>query len=408
MNRYFLLLTMFILLSISISSQDFELEQESSEIPKEADNSQEDTVPEQEVAPPKERITKKETISNSVHSKEEIENTELSIEIVSDFIFRGQSFGGEVASQRNNSSYRSYTDAWAIQPYLVYKTPLQGFQLLFWGNLFLQHNSDRDSDRYLQNGPGQRNLGEELQRQYNQTGRIPLDTELDLLRANLYKEKNGLHRQNGVFLGGYYEWNTKFGEWTVGTWFWNNSNKAARFTWQEYFVWYKPKILPFLNPMFSAYFNASSDNGGDNSNPSGITNGQNYFSLDLNHEFGEGKFFRFIPSLHLGYVINNDNVNNKSGISNITTELKFAFGKFYTTANWIHRPDVTLFDVYDSNNLDGRTPNPARSSGIYNVYETEIIRRFTPEAAEYVNAQIRGQAIVNNLLYFAFGYETKF
>ncbi len=80
-------------------------------------------------------------------------------------------------------------------------------------------------------------------------------------------------------MGGYYEWNTKLGEWTVGLWFWNNADRAVRYTWQEYFVWYKPKILKYFNPMFSFYVSGSSDNGGSSSNPLGITNGQKIYIL---------------------------------------------------------------------------------------------------------------------------------
>lgn len=395
--RFFIWMFTCICLFSSGRAQDLENKEEP---PAQLDNSQ--TL--------KSKTNEPKTVSSQNNEKNSDEvNTEFSVEIVSDFIFRGQSFGGEPARRRNNTSYQPYTDAWAIQPYIEYSAPLAGLKFLLWGNTFLQHSTDRDRDRYLQTGPGERNLGDTLQTQLAQTGRLLMpESDLDYLRMNLYKEKNGLHRQNGVFLGGFYEWNTKFGQWSVGTWFWNNADRAARFTWQEYFVWYKPKLLPFLNPMISVYFNSSSDNGGSNSNPAGITNGQNYISLDLSHVFRDKKFFRITPSFHTGYLVNNDNINKKSGISNITSGLKFNFGALFTTLNWIHRPDVALFDIEDSNNRDSRTPNPSKQYGIHGLVHSEFNRRFTQQAAAYLGEQYSSQAIVKNLYYISFGYETKF
>lgn len=133
-----------------------------------------------------------------------------------------------------------------------------------------------------------------------------------------------------------------------------------------------------------------------------------YISLDLSHTYFEEKFFRITPTVHVGYVINNDNINKKSGISNITSGLKFNFGKFFTTANWIYGPEPILFDTLDSNNQDGWTPSPGKKYGIHTLILDAIERSFARESAAYVKEQYTSQRIVKSLFYVSLGFEIKY
>jgi hypothetical protein len=344
--------------------------------------------------------------NSSIPPKEK--KSDYAIELASDFIFRGQSFGGHNQNSRSNSSYRSYTDAWAIQPSFTYNTPINGFKFLFWGNVFLQHSRDRDSDWALQVAPSERDQGSEVLNMLNSGRTSTGSLDYDPSRLNFYKEKNGLHRQNGAFTGAYYEWETTIGIWSAGLWTWNNADKSNKYTWQEFFVWYKPSLLPYMNPMLQAYWNASSDHGGNKKEPQGITNGQNYFSVEMSHEYFKGDFFRLTPNLHTGYIVNNNNIDQRSGISNITSSLKLNFGNLFCVLNHIYRPETDVWDTDDKNRRDGKTPDPSKQNGIYSIARTSLQKQYGEAIGGYLSDQNSNQAINKVLYYISFGYENKF
>lgn len=343
-------------------------------------------------------------IQKDIYAKSSLD---LTLELSSDFIFRGESFGGEYVNRRNNTGYRSYTDSWSLQPDLLYQTPLKGLKILFWGNINLQHTRDRDSDHVLfQMGPGQEELFYTVTE--NLRGGIPFDP----FNTKQYKEKNGLARQNGAFLGAYYEWKAKIGYWKFGTWLWTNADKSVKYTWQEYFIAYKPKYLKIVNAEISVYFNTSSSNLGDNDNPPNVTNGQNYISLDLSYKFLKGNKFNIIPYLHTGYIVNNDNLHQRSGISNITGGIKFVFRKkFFFGINMVHRPEPKLWDTRDNNPRDGNTPDPSKQYGLVDkaIYrEIDQVYYNQPIMSTFVKEEYGAQTIVRNLYYINLGYMRRF
>jgi len=347
--------------------------------------------------------TKKDVITEA--KDKDLPLIEANMEVSSDFIFRGESFGGEYVARRNNTPYRAYTDSWTFQPDVLFHTPLEGLKFLFWGNLNLQHRRDKDSDyRILQDGAGQQERFLELYRDF-QGGGINFDPRV----TKAHKEKNGLSRQDGAFLGGYYQWNNRLGMFRFGTWIWNNADRSNKYTWQEWFVVYSPPFLKFLNPELSVYFNNSSSNNGDSNNPPNVTNGQNYISLDFSHTFREEQFFRIRPTLHIGYIVNNNNLNQKSGISNITSGIKFFFGSFYIGGFWVHRPEAHLWDV-DNNPRDGKIQDPSKQYGYLDqrIYrEIKQVYFNQPILADYLKGQYGNQSILKDLYYITLGYEVR-
>lgn len=237
-------------------------------------------------------------------------------EIVTDFIWRGLSFSGEMANRRRNDSYTSTTFVPSYQPTIDINTPLKGFKIQFWGNFQLSERNDRSNDGRLQlfpGGPGPAYAGQPFTAPdpdlLNQT--CVYDTQNNVMNGNYatgstcgglvpksYKEQNGMKRADGLFYAFYYSFEkTSWGKFTVGTWFYNTfhknpayvsatlggynslaaqgvsssnntSNQVTRLAWQEYYIfWQLPEIsfLPFiayLTPTLSFYTQMSQENAG--------------------------------------------------------------------------------------------------------------------------------------------------
>ncbi|MCX7999121.1 MAG: hypothetical protein N3A69_09260, partial [Leptospiraceae bacterium] len=90
-------------------------------------------------------------VEKAAQDKEEEANPlkiEFTHEIVSDFIWRGQSYGGEFLARRNNMPYKEVTQYWAYQPTIQFRHD-SGLYFELWGNVALTGRPDRDSDMRL-------------------------------------------------------------------------------------------------------------------------------------------------------------------------------------------------------------------------------------------------------------------
>lgn len=331
---------------------------------------------------------------------------EVSLEVSNDLIFRGESFNGDLANLRNNRSYRSYTDAWSFQPYIQLLTPLEGFNVFIWGNVNLQHQGDRDSDFFLfQDGPGKPNRTQEVLESLSQGNLI-----IDPNKTKRHRERNGSQRWSGAFFGGDYNWQTKMGGFGFGTWMYGTTDTQERFTWQEWFLRYRPPILKFLNLEFGFYLNTSSSSQGIPGAPPNFVNGQKYISLDLNHTFRENEFFRIQYLFHTGYLSGNNNINKLSGFSNITNTIRLLFGNFSISGIWAYRPNPSLFDIGDTNPLDGRTPDPSKLYGWWNEWKLkEILNVYpNPEISTLIIEKFTSQKIPRHLYSIVLGYDMRF
>ena len=425
---------------------------------------------EKETTNPKEIISSKENkpgyLSNggskSIHTHPAPpadENDEVSIEltheVVSDFIWRGNSYGGEYLSRRNNTPYTGTTQYWAYQPNIRLNAPLKGLYLEFWGNLPLVGREDRDSDmRLFQASPGAPAIDPNaLFSKLNSIQADPSNTNImnsgllfdpsqnivnakcqsdgannctnpdvsfvDPRSIKKHKEKNGMARTDGGFTTFAYNFqNKKFGDITWGIWFYYQLDKNAKYSWDEYFIfWGLPFLQETLKPTISFYTQSSFD---FNSNFAG----GHYLSFAVSHTFFEGKFFRIQPASNLGYKYQNDNTSQKSGFYDLTNNLKFFFADFFFSLNHVYRPDLYMYDndtwYYtvsqgtqaqpNRSQYDGKTVDPSKLFGAKNeaVYSAINQLDVAESVKSYIKAEYQSQKIVQNLFYISFGYNSKF
>ncbi|MGE8721780.1 hypothetical protein ACO2KH_10635 [Leptospira terpstrae] len=357
---------------------------------------------------------------------------ETNTEIVSDFLWRGNSFAGEGQSRRNGAAYQSFTYAPALQPSINVWSPEKKFQFSLFGNFQLTNRDDRDSDRrLLQSSPGgvgPSYLGEET-KFFDPYGQDPCVRSLHDRIANgndgsdpclgyspnqglgPKKEPNGNKRADGMFFSMSYHFEpSRFGDFAVGIWFYNtfqktpnsllspgtqkqnsyasggpnntfnanNTDAITRLVWHEYFLHWKLPFLKIVKPTISYYTQYSTENGG-------LLAGKNYLSLSGSYTFREDHFFRIMPHFNFGYAMGNNAVDNRNGIQDITTSTSFFFGDFFIKFAHIFRPDLYLWDTnnyygyaggdpnkahWNRSSEDGKVTNPSR---IYGAYNTSIL-----------------------------------
>lgn len=357
---------------------------------------------------------------------------ETNTEIVSDFLWRGNSFAGESQSRRNGAAYQSFTYAPALQPSVNVWSPEKKIQFSLFGNFQLTNRDDRDSDRrLLQSSPGAVGpsyLGEEA-KFFDPYGQDPCVRSLhDRISTGSEgsdpcqgyspnqgfgpkKEPNGNKRADGMFFSLMYHFDpSQYGDFAVGIWFYNtfqktsnsllnqstqkqnpyvsggpnntfnanNPDAISRLVWHEYFLHWKLPFLKIVKPTISYYTQYSTENGG-------LMGGKNYLSISGSYTFREDQFFRIMPHFNLGYAMGNNAVDNRNGIQDITTSTSFFFGDMFIKFAHIFRPDLYLWDTnnyygyaggdpnqshWNRSSEDGKVPNPSR---IYGAYNTSIL-----------------------------------
>jgi len=384
--------------------------------------------------------------------EEDVASIELTTEVVSDFIWRGNSYGGEYLSRRNNAPYTGMTQYWAFQPNLRINSSIPGLYMEFWGNLALVDRNDKDSDKRLfQASPGAVPIDPNVyfgkldsyyadpttnpvDLLYDPTNNVvnskcaddgaggcsnPGDSFVDPRKVKRHKEKNGMARTDGVFTTFAYNFqNKKFGDITWGIWFYYQLDKNAKYSWDEYFVfWGLPFLQQVLKPTISLYTQSSFDFGS-------IYAGGHYLSFTVSHTFFEGKFFRIQPMSNLGYKYQNNNIDQKSGFYDLTTNLKFFFGDFFFSLNHAFRPDIHMYDSdswyyplsqgsqsqVNRNNYDGKIVDPSKLYGVKNEAVYSAINQLdAPDIIKnYVKEEYQSQKVVQHLFYISFGYNFKF
>jgi hypothetical protein len=379
---------------------------------------------------------------------------ELTTEVVSDFVWRGNSYGGEYLARRNNLKHKSTSEYWAFQPNLRVNSPVKGLYLELWGNFPLVGRNDRDSDMRLfqayPNGPNidpnnfeaKRGLIESDPAKYNlnNTGFFydpssnvvnnkckadatgcsnPGDSFVDPRDIGKRKEKNGMARTDGVFTTFAYNFqNKKFGDITWGIWYYYQLDKNAKYSWDEYFIiWGLPFLQKSIKPTFSLYTQASFDFAS-------VYAGGHYLSYSMSHTFNEEKFFRIQPAVNLGYKYANNNIDQKSGFYDFTTNLKFFFGDFFVSVNNAYRPNLYMYDndqfffpisqnsqtQPNRSAYDGKTVDPSKLYGPVNqaVYDTIDKADLSAEGKSFLKGQYQNQKIVQNLFWISFGYNLRF
>lgn len=91
-------------------------------------------------------------IRNETGEESEV-SIEVTHEIVSDFVWRGQSFSGDYIARRDNLPYKNFREAYTYVP-VVRMSHSNGFFFELESNIALKGRSDRDSDQRIQSYPG--------------------------------------------------------------------------------------------------------------------------------------------------------------------------------------------------------------------------------------------------------------
>lgn len=379
---------------------------------------------------------------------------ELTTEVVSDFVWRGNSYGGEYLARRNNTQHKGTEQYWAFQPNLRVNAPIKGLYLELWGNFALVGRADRDSDMRLQAFPGGPAIDpnafaykqglvatDPAANNFNSVGFFydpsnninnnkcaadatlgcsnPDNAFVDPRKVGFRKEKNGMARTDGVFTTFAYNFqNKKFGDITWGIWYYYQMDKNAKYSWDEYFIiWGLPFLQRVIKPTVSLYTQASFDFGS-------IYAGGHYLAYSMSHTFFEEKFFRIQPMFNLGYKFVNNTVEQKSGFYDATTNLRFLFGDFFFSVNNAYRPNLHMYDndqFYfpvsqggptqpNRSAYDGKTADPSKLYGPVNTAVYTAIDGLDTSGAmkSYLKGEYQNQNIVRHLFWISFGYNMRF
>ncbi|TGK00005.1 hypothetical protein EHQ53_04085 [Leptospira langatensis] len=395
-------------------------------------------------------------------------NIEVIHEVVTDFIWRGLSFSGEIANRRDNESYKAMTFVPSYQPTVTLNTPLKGLQVQFWGNFQLTERNDRDNDGRFQQypgGPGPAYPGQGAAGSLSPfsapspdtlNAACPYDTQSNLISGvhslgstcggntpGFKKEQNGMKRSDGLFYAFYYNFDkTSWGTFTAGIWFYNTFQKSTaylspalgafnsqaeqgiagannpstqitRLAWQEYFFFWKLPFLQWASPTISFYTQFSQENAG-------LMAGKNYLSLTVGHEFFQDKFFRILPQINVGYAMSNNIVDNRNGIQDVTSTITFFFGKFFFKAANIWRPNLYMYDTdnyygatggyVNANNRDNKIVDPSKVNGPVNQLVLDYINgsSLSDQMKQAVRDSYLLQKIPAHLFWFSIGFSQSF
>ncbi|MCB1158305.1 MAG: hypothetical protein H7A25_16645 [Leptospiraceae bacterium] len=334
-----------------------------------------------------------------------------------DVPFRGYSVYGERLSQRNNQPYKSFYDAWNLVSGLSFTTPIENLKISMNMYMPTAHRSRRDNDYYYQVAAGDKTDYTDDMVKSIINGKY--EGNLNWSNASIArqrKENNGLKDIFDTLI--LYNWNTKIGNVTTGFYFANNNN-ITPITLGELVVGWKPRVLEFLNPSYTAYYRFTSEAGGGNNSTSN-------HRFDISHTFFNESDFKITPSVSSGYQLKNNSSDRRHGVSDISPGVKFEFKNFFLSFTDMYRPDVRLYDngsdlgVYkDVNKNDGLTTDPSKVHGINNRVALKEIDNIVANSglngdAEKERLKIaltekyQQQKVVKHYYRVAFGYSLKF
>lgn len=381
-------------------------------------------------------------IRNETGEESEV-SIEVTHEIVSDFVWRGQSFSGDYIARRDNLPYKNFREAYTYVP-VVRMSHSNGFFFELESNIALKGRSDRDSDQRIQSYPGgnaidvNRLVLPTMVTQNDKT--IFFDSSnavysdkcnpslpdhplinpcaIDPSKIKPYAEKNGLARSDGLFTTFAYEMETsKYGTFTVGSWWYFKQDRSSKNTWNEYFIWWElPWMKRILNPTVQSFKQTSANTEAGYASQ--------YSSFSVRYVLFEKKEISIEWNSNIGYVWVNNPESKKSGINDITTSLKLNWNQCFLSLNHAHRPEIDLYDnekVYFLNsesksstqNLserDGLVSDPSKLYGISNEIISQSIDQL--ETAEIVklwaNQRYTNQSIPRNLFWIGFGINQSF
>ena len=182
----------------------------------------------------------------------------------------------------------------------------------------------------------------------------------------------------------------------------------------NYFIGYKFPILSYLNPTVTSYFRFTSESAG-------INQGNSHHRFSINYEFFKGEAFRIIPEIQTGYQYMNNNIDRKSGITDISTSVRFVYKMFGLTLTDVYRPDLYVFDnnrsypnassgyALDTNPNDGKVTDPSKVYGLFNDAVRDAIQTNAPAPLQNLLLErYQSQKIPRHIYTISLGYTLRF
>lgn len=381
--------------------------------------------------------------TEELNSDDELVTIDVTHEVVSDFVWRGQSFSGDYISRRDNLPYKSFAEAYTYVP-VARISHKNGFFFEMEANIALKGRGDRDSDQRIQAYPGGNPI--DLNKWANQivnpqnyetifydptnalyaescNTSLPNDPFLNPCSINPiqikpFAEKNGLARTDGLFTTFAYEMETRrLGTFTVGSWWYFKKDRSSKNTWNEYFIWWElPWMQGILNPTLQSFKQTSANTQAGYSSQ--------YTSLSFGHHFLKDKDISVELTTNIGYVWVNNPESQKSGLNDITSTIKFIWNQYFLSLNHAHRPDINLYDndkiyfrnsesnpqVLNFSERDGATADPSKLYGVSNELVDRVINQFDASdlIQDFAKNKLQSQMIPRNLFWIGLGMNQTF
>ena len=323
-------------------------------------------------------------------AEEKLPDASVSVtaEFVSTYMFRGQDIHATNYYAQRGARDEGKTQAWTFQPDITFNTPVEGLTFGIWGSFAMNNRKDTDTDYRIQQGPGGTNLVNYSTGDTSalQTKLATLGTQSGYIAAlkgtgdpslqdpacrtssptcvpGMYKEENGLFRNDEIDYTIAYERQTKVGTLKGGIYYYTYPNVSAKSDAdEEVFIGYALPQLPELMLTFYTYVDAGAKT-------------QNYIELAYEDSFEINEDLSITYGATAGYGIQ----DRLQGIQNVDGSLGVEFRGFFIAANVSYRPDLRFFDtdsgstdqlpmylVGGSTRADGLVTDQSKTVGIYN------------------------------------------
>jgi hypothetical protein len=317
--------------------------------------------------------------------------------------FQGVSLFGDRLARRNGDSYKSVSEAYNVMTFVTFAGLPKGFEMDIAAANPLTARTNTDRDGFFQNTSGGVSQNQTVINSYN-GGNLLFDPNATKIRD----EKNKL--PDYFFTRFQYNHETKFGTFGLGAVTINMSDPSYNMR-LLYNVYWKAPFLAYLNPNINIYSYMLNE-------ASGMFQGTRNIRLNLFHKYEINKDFYITPSVTVGYLDANNNINREKGIGDISTSLKFGYLSYFLNLNYVRRSE-TAFDnniffpaqgIYAGTNGDGMVADPSRINGFSNNFVTnQILANVSDEnLRKYLINNYQNQKINRDIFFLQFGYTLKF
>jgi hypothetical protein len=321
-------------------------------------------------------------------------------------MFQGVSLFGDRLARRNGDSYQSVSQAYNVMTFVAFTGLPKGFEMDIAGANPLTARSNTDRDGFYQNLPGGASQNQTVINSFN-SGTLGFDPNMTKKRD----ENNKL--LDYFFTRFHYNHETKaFGTFGIGAITIHTADPVYMMRFLYAVSWKAPQtVLPYLNPNVIAYTYMLNE-------AAGAFQGNSNIRFNIFHKYVITDAFAITPSVTVGYLNSNNNINREKGIGDVTTNVKFSYLDYFINLNHVRRSD-TLFDngiffpgqgVYTNANGDGMVADPSRINGAQNALVTNQITQNVSDsfAREYLIKNYQNQRVIRDIFFINIGYTLRF